>query len=193
MTDFFALLHQPRQPWLDQDTLKEKFYQLTRVMHPDVRPKETTTKFEHINEAYRVLSDPKLRIQHLLALEGSHLSSAPDQDLPVDLQELFLQIGALSQKTQSIPARSGSENGALARSLLKSDLLHLRSQTEKLLEQLSRSHETCLTELRNLNAAWKENRAQALASLHELRDRIAYLSRWIAQLKEMELQIRLRD
>jgi curved DNA-binding protein CbpA len=193
MTDFFALLHQPRQPWLDPDALKEKFYQLTRVMHPDVRAKETSVKFEDINEAYRVLSDPKLRIQHLLALEGSDLSSAADRAAPADLQELFLVIGALSQKAQRVLAQIGSGAGALTLSLLQSDLMQLRSQTESLLEQLSCSHEACLMKLQDLNGPWNQDRSATVARLRELHDRIAYLSRWIAQLKEMELQLILRD
>lgn len=193
MTDFFTLLNQPRQPWLDPSALKEKFYQLTRVMHPDVRAKETSAKFEDINEAYRVLSDPKLRIQHLLTLEGSGLSSAADQALPADLQELFLQIGTLSQKMQRVLAQIGSGAGALTLSLLQTDLMQLRSQTAHLLEQVSRSHEACLMKLQDLNGAWNEDRSAAVARLRELHDRIAYLSRWIAQLKEMELQLILRD
>ena len=193
MTDFFALLDQPRQPWLDPDTLKEKFYQLTRLGHPDVRSKETSAQFENINEAYRVLSDAKLRIQHLLTLEGSSLSSAAGRAPPADLQELFLAIGTLSQKMQRLLAQIGSETGALTRSLWKSDLLQLRSQTGQLLKQLSRSHEACLTELQNVNEAWKTDRAQAVARLEQLHDRIAYLSRWTAQLKEMEFQLSLHN
>ena len=146
MTDFFALFGQPRQPWLDPNVLKEKHHQLTRVAHPDVRGQEVVEKFEDINEGYRILSDPKLRIQHLLALEGD-VSPARDRPLPTDLQEFFLQIGTLSQTMQRVFAQMGEGSSVLTRSLAKTDLLQLQRQTGQLLEQLSRSYDSCLTEL----------------------------------------------
>jgi hypothetical protein len=36
MTDYFALLQQPRQPWLEPEQLKQKYQQLTLASHrPD--------------------------------------------------------------------------------------------------------------------------------------------------------------
>ena len=109
MTDFFALFGQPRQPWLDPDVLKEKHHELTRRIHPDVRGQEVVEQFEDVNEGYRILSDPRLRIQHLLALEGDE-APARDRLPPADLQEFFLQIGTLSQTMQRVLAQMGEGN-----------------------------------------------------------------------------------
>src|SRR5438132_9046006 len=35
MIDYFALLHEPRRPWLDPDLLKQKFISLSAEVHPD--------------------------------------------------------------------------------------------------------------------------------------------------------------
>ena len=35
MTDHFALLDEPRRPWIDADLLKEKFLALSSRVHPD--------------------------------------------------------------------------------------------------------------------------------------------------------------
>ena len=191
MTDFFALFAQPRQPWLEPDILKEKHHQLTRLAHPDVRGQDVVEKFEDINEAYRILSDPRLRIQHLLALEGDVIP-ARDRPLSTDLQEFFLQIGTLSQSIQRVFAQMGEGTSVLARSLAKTDLLQLQRETGQLLDQLSGSYDSCLTELRALNETWKKKRDETVSQLQRLHDRMAYLSRWIAQLKEMELQLALR-
>jgi DnaJ-domain-containing protein 1 len=190
MTDFFALFGQPRQPWLEPNVLKEKHHELTRSAHPDVRGHEIFGEFEEINEAYRILSEPKLRIQHLLQLEGKK-SSTNDRSVPSDLQELFLQIGTLCQETQRILAISDGST-ALARSLAKSNLLQVQRQTGQLLEQLSHSYDAGLAELRSLNDIWNNKQEEAVHHLQQLHDRMAYLSRWIAQLKEMELQFTLR-
>lgn len=192
MRDFFALLAQPRQPWLEPSVLKEKHHELTRRAHPDVRGQEVREKFEDINEAYRILSEPKLRIQHLLQLEGD-ISPAGDRPIPSDLHELFLQIGTLCQTTQRVFTQIGDDSGALARSLARSDFLQLQRQTGQLLEQLSHSYDDCLAELRSLNEIWNKKQEETVSSLQRLHDRMAYLSRWIAQLKEMELQLTLRS
>lgn len=190
MMDFFALFAQPRQPWLDEKVLKEKHHALTRQAHPDVRRPEVRGKFEEINEAYRILSEPKLRIQHLLQLEGE-MNPQRHRPVPSDLQELFLQIGKLCQATQRTFAKISDDSGALARSLAKADLLRLQKQTRELFEQLSRSYNECLASVRTLNEVWNSKREEAIAQLQRVHDRIAYLSRWIEQLEEMELQLKL--
>lgn len=191
MMDFFALFSQPRRPWLEPGMLKEKHHQLTRIAHPDIHGSDVDQKFEHINEGYRILSDPKLRIEHLLTLEGLG-NLAKDRTVPADLQELFLRIATLRQAMQRVLTALGDVTSALKLSLAKNDLLQLQKETSEMLEQLNRSYEQSLKELQNLNEVWDIARQQAIAQLQPLRDRIAYLSRWIGQLKEMELQLKLR-
>ena len=96
MTDSFALLQQPRQPWLYPDLLKQRYQERTLTDHPDVRGADApSVDFAVINEAYRTLTDPKLRLQHLLRLEGQEPdNSAP---IPADLLDLFSRIGNFVQ------------------------------------------------------------------------------------------------
>ena len=191
MRDFFALFGQPRQPWLEPNLLKEKHHQLTRRAHPDVRGNASPENFEEINEAYRILSEPKLRVRHLLQLEGD-VNPKRDRPVPSDLQELFLQVGTFSQTMQRVLATISSSSGALARSLAKGELLQLETQTAQLLEKVSRSYDACLSELRGLNEIWNTKKEENVSQLQRLHDRMAYLSRWIAQLKEMQFQLTLR-
>jgi DnaJ-domain-containing protein 1 len=190
MTDFFALLEQPRQPWLDPAALKQKYHQLTRAAHPDVPSCESSTEFASINEAYRTLLDPKLRIHHLLALEAAKPSER-NCVVPEELQELFLKIGSLTQNSQRLLEQFGNTKSELSRSLLKADLLDLQRQAQECLEQSRASHENCVAELHQLNTLWNTNEQQAIIGLNVLHDRIAYLSRWIAQLEEMQFQLSL--
>ncbi len=192
MTDFFALLDQPRQPWLDPGELKQKYHQLTRAAHPDVRSSEPRIEFERINQAYRVLLDPKQRIHHLLALEGSTPTTA-EHAVPAGVEELFLKTGKLAQDSKRALEELGSATGSLSKSLLQSNLLNLCSRTRELLAQLSHVHEKCLVELQKLNELWKENRPQAVTRLQLLYDQIAYLTRWRAQLEEIQFQLSLHE
>ena len=191
MRDFFTLFSQPRQPWLEPEALKEKHHQLTRLAHPDVRGSGASKNFEEINEGYRVLSEPKQRLEHLLELEGEPIPQR-DESLPADLQDYFLQIATLRQQIQRVFTEMGEISSAIKLSLVKNDLLQFQKQTADLLGQLTSSYDDCLKGLRELNEVWKKSRNDAIPQLRVLHDRMAYLSRWIAQLKETETQFALR-
>ena len=137
MTDFFLLFKQPRLPWLDADVVKEKYHQLTRAAHPDVRRADRDIEFDEVNEGYRVLSDPRLRIQHLLALQGE-LPDAGSRVPPADLQDLFLQVATLTQKTQGLFANMAGKSSPLILSFMKTEIVKLRSQIEPLLGAVQR-------------------------------------------------------
>lgn len=191
MTDFFALLHQPRQPWLDLDALKQKYHQLTRARHPDVfaaAGDDADVKFESINEGYRALLDPKWRIQHLLALEGA-APGEPHRPAPVELQDLFLEIGSVAQNSQRWLEEIANAQTNLSRSLLRSRLSRLQDQTKRLLERLNSSYENCLNELQEMNDLWAAQKSEAIAPLSLLHDRLSYLSRWRAQLHELRFKL----
>ena len=192
MIDFFALFAQPRQPWLEADVLKQKHHELTRRAHPDLHGSASSEKFGEINEAYRILSDPKQRLEHLMALEKAPIPPR-DQTLAGDLQEYFLRIATLRQQVQRLFAEMGEISSAIKLSLVKNELLQLQKQTHQLLEELNHSYDSCISQLRELNEVWKQSRTEAMPSLHAMRDRMSYLSRWLDQLKETELQLKLRN
>ncbi len=108
MTDYFALLDQPRRPWLDPEELKQVFHQKTLETHPDAQTepggKET---FTQLNEAYQVLREPKRRLHHLLSLEGSP-PATKSVSVPANIEKLFPVVAALMQEIR----RSGPETRA---------------------------------------------------------------------------------
>jgi curved DNA-binding protein CbpA len=188
MTDFFALFEAPRQPWLDAKELKQKYSQLTRAAHPDLRPRESA-HFKEINQAYRVLLDPKRRIQHLLELEAA-LDFA-NHAVPVHLQELFPRVGEIAQTSRTLLEQAGNAAGVLSKALLKPELRDLSRKIVKLLDELRTLLEACLTELPRLNEIWNANRRHGIEQLRSLYEEISYLSRWIEQMEEARFQLSL--
>ena len=114
VSDYFALLNEPRRPWLDSDLLKQKFLALATDLHPDrvhnaneTEKAEVTKRYAQLNAAYNCLAEPKSRLLHLLELE---LGAKPKdiQQIPAALADLFAEVanscrnadGFLAEKKQ---------------------------------------------------------------------------------------------
>src|SRR5947209_8387527 len=103
MLDYFALLNQPRRPWLDADLLQQTFLALSAEAHPDrVHNAEEANKsraqhrFTELNAAYNCLREPKTRLRHLLELEAG-AKPADMQAIPPQLMNAFLEVSQLLQ------------------------------------------------------------------------------------------------
>src|ERR1700730_1013544 len=147
MIDYFSLLQQPRRPWLDPEKLKETYRRLTIASHPD-RPSavEPLSDFSAINEAYRVLLDPKLRVQHLLKLEGMPRDAGI---VPETLSDIFLETGALIQDIDRLLTRSTTTS--LSKALVQSELTERHKLATDLLEKLDGMYNAALQELQSVD------------------------------------------
>ena len=191
MTDYFALLEQPRAPWLDPAGLKEAYHRRTLQSHPDTAaPDNPQGAFAQLNDAYQVLQDPKRRLHHLLELEN-HAPSSGDQTVPQELHDLFPAIGALAQRANLFLEKMKAASNALSRSLLKPQLLELQKESAELREKIQVLSDAALAQLRVVDSSWGTNRSDELATLSKLYLTFAYLGRWSAQLDEITFQLSL--
>ena len=188
MTDYFALLEQPRVPWLDPVALKEVYHRKTLETHPDAVVADRPGDFPELNEAYQVLQDPKRRLHHLLSLENWASTSA-NQTIPADLQELFLSIGALNQDANPLLEQMRTTPNALSRSLLKRQIVELQKETGDLRDEVRNLDRAANDRLREISLDWRNDAAGKFAELSDLHSRFAYLSRWSAQLDELMFQL----
>ena len=172
MTDYFALLEVARRPWLDPDKLKEKYFALARERPADAE----------LNEAFRILGDPKLRLQHLLRLQGVDLNSG--REIPAILAELFWQTGQLLREIDRWQLRNTQANSALSRALLSGARLQLKEKLRALETQLDAGYAMEIEQLRAIDGGdWPNN----LTNLLELHDAFSYLKRLRDQVKEKQL------
>jgi curved DNA-binding protein CbpA len=195
MIDYFALLDQPRAPWLDPEKLKDTYHQKTLQAHPDAqvnRPgaEATNADFTSLNEAYQVLQDPKRRLHHLLGLEGAAPASA-DQTVPNQLHDLFPAVGALTQRANLLLEKIRATSNALSRSLLKPQILELQNEAREVRARIQDLFDVSLVELGRINTAWATNPAEQMEPLSNLYFAFAYLTRWSTQLDEMVFQLSL--
>ena len=180
--DFFALLEQPRAPWLDLAALKEVFHRKTLEHHPDAAASGPESQFAELNEAYQVLQDPKRRLHHLLSLENRAPSA--NQAVPGDLQELFLQIGALNQTATQLLEKTRVASSPLSKSLLKAEVVAAQKELSGVRDKVQELNAAAEARLR-------QTKAEEIDELSVLYQRFAYLGRWSAQLDELAFQLTL--
>jgi hypothetical protein len=169
MTDHFALLGAARRPWLDPAELKEKYFALSRTEVPSAE----------LNDAFRVLSDPKLRLHHLLQLQGADLAAG--RAVPAAVADVFWSTGNLLRETERWLLRQAGVTSTLARALLQPE----RGKLEQRLAELEgKLREMFDRELDGLHEAPNES-----SSLIERYDRISYLTRLLDQVTEKRLQL----
>jgi hypothetical protein len=173
MTDYFALLGEARRPWLEPENVKEKYFARARERLADAE----------LNEAFRVLSDPKLRLQHLLALEGIDLKAG--RDIPPALAELFWRTGNLLHEIDHWLLRYAAASSALSRALLAGERAKLSDRLTMLEEQLRAAYENEMAQLRAMDEQASSNETETLILRH---DSLSYLGRLQEQVKEKRLQ-----
>ena len=188
MTDYFALLGQPRAPWLDPAALKEAYHRQTLHSHPDTAAPDCENDFAELNEAYQVLQDPKRRLHHLLSLE-SGAPPAANQVIPQELQELFLLVGASTQTANALREKIRTASNALSHSLLKPRIVEAQKAVGRLRDRVRTLNDAAIVQLREINSGWQQDHVTQVDALSNLYFTFAYLGRWSAQLDELAFQL----
>lgn len=98
-TDYFALLGLERKLNLAGDKLQQRFYELSRQLHPDryMRKPERERQYSLdassiLNDAYRGLKDPVRRAQYVLSQEGFEVGEQRTKDVPPELLEEVFEL-----------------------------------------------------------------------------------------------------
>ena len=181
MTDYFAILDQPRRPWLDADAVKAAFHRASAVLHPDVPGSGDAAQFAELNAAHSVLREPASRLRHLLELTAPDTLAAAAAP-PGEFGDLFMQIAGVRQRLDGFLKRRQTATSALARALLTGEEAGLRQELEVVLGSLEGAESALLEEVQELDRDWEEGAsAEMLGSLYR---RLSYLARWLAQTRE---------
>ena len=120
---YFEALDLPRRMSLDREQIERRFRERSQKVHPDrfgrASAIERRLALEHttwVNDAYRVLRDPRTRAEYLLSLEGVEVGHeeerASDPELLMTMMELQEQTlvadaAELEQLLQQMRARRG--------------------------------------------------------------------------------------
>lgn len=196
MIDCFALLNEPRRPWLDVDSLKGRFLALSSEVHPDrvhnasEREKQAAhARYAELNAAYNTLKDPKNRLHHLLELERGSTPSGIEK-VPSDTMELFAQVGQLCRNADIFIAGRAKVTAPLLKVQMFQHGMEWIEQLNGLQQILLSRHREIEEHLRALNIVWEDMsqpdapaRSLSLDRLEEHYRQLSFLNRWVAQLQ----------
>jgi curved DNA-binding protein CbpA len=191
MVDNFALLNEPRRPWLEPEELKQKFLTLSATVHPDkvhqlneAGQDQAQQHYAELNAAYNCLRDPRNRLKHLLELERG---SVPKdiQQIPPDLMDVFMEVGQLCRQADAFLV----EKDKVSSPLLKVQLFERGQDWTEKLQQLQNSisvrRESLMEELKVIDARWQpatnSNPLERLENIYRL---FGYFDRWLSQIQE---------
>ncbi len=205
-TDYFALLEEPRKPWIDPDLLKAKFLALSAKVHPDrfhtasdSEKQAATARYGELNTAWQCLREPKDRLQHLLELE---LGTKPGgvEEVPPDLTAMFMEAGRFCQEVDNFLLERSRASSPMLRVKMFTQSMEWTQRVNLILPRLTSRRAALEEELRAMNPAWETSppvghagRAAGLPldRLEQVYRRFSYLSRWIGQLQERVVQLSL--
>jgi DnaJ-domain-containing protein 1 len=199
MEDHFAALDLPRLPWIDAETARTRFLELSADVHPDrfhnassEERESATRRYADLNAAQTCLSSAKSRLLHLIELERG---SRPEvvRNVPEATMDTFLKVGQLTRDVDAfIEEKSGADSPLIKAALFQRGL-EWTDRLQSLQGELNAELEPLNTELRALNAAWETappigspERVDALPlhRLEEISRVVSHLSRWSEQLQD---------
>ncbi|MCW5965535.1 MAG: Fe-S protein assembly co-chaperone HscB [Bryobacterales bacterium] len=97
--DFYAFLGLPEQLALDPDDLQKRFYERSRLLHPDrfaranpAEREESLRASSLLNDGYRTLKDPLQRAEYVLARYGFDIGEQRSNNVPPELLEEVFEL-----------------------------------------------------------------------------------------------------
>ncbi|HUZ07754.1 MAG TPA: hypothetical protein VMV89_09735 [Candidatus Paceibacterota bacterium] len=201
MTDNFALLNEPRRPWLDPGLLKQKFLALSANLHPDkihssgdAEKSAAAKQFAELNAACNCLLEPKSRLLHLLELE---LGAKPKdiQQIPAALADLFAEVANTCKSVDGFLAGKSKVTSPLLQVQLFERAQEWVEKLDSLRKKLDGLRGQLMDELKSLDEKWiadnLESRAALLKKVEELYRLFGYFNRWNGQIQERAVQLSL--
>jgi hypothetical protein len=182
MTDFFSVFGLEPRPVIDTAVLNNLFATRSKTAHPD---HAVHADFVELNEAFRTLSDPVLRIGHLLAVMGSANLTANSSP---EVNRWFVPVATVIQKFDRAFQVLAQENRSLIRAVKIEEMQSIVSELEEISGCLSTERERLLQALAEIDAHWPGNMMSAPASLARIATNLRFLQKWLAQMGERRLR-----
>lgn len=183
MIDYFVLLGIERRPAISEESLKNAYFRKAESLRPDQADAEALSA---LNMAFRTISNPATRIQHLLKLE---FGDARGGQIEADLGELFGSVVGTLQKVDQELGSLSTESSALLRALAFQRMDGARERLNQTENELSQRECSLLSELRQLDRIWPENPAECRGSLAQTALNLTFVQKWLSEVRERKIRL----
>jgi len=180
--DYYEFFDLPRRLGLDSEDLKNRFYTLSRLLHPDryTRRSEQEKRFSLeassiLNDAYRVLKDPIQRAEYVLRQEGFPVGDQRNKDVPPELLEEVFELNMALDEL-----RGGDLEALPQLDAMRRRFVGMLGEIDRELEAMFARHD----------AAPEDARRQILAEIRAALNRRRYISNLV---QEVDKQLAARN
>ncbi len=202
--DAFALLAEPRRPWLDADALKGRFMPLSTAVHPDrvhgaseAEKLAANERYAELNAAFNTLREPRERLLHLLELEAG-AKPGDIQRIPPGTMDLFVEIGQTCRDADAFLTKKTTATSPMLKLRIMQEGLDWADKLQALKGRVNTRRDELITELQAMNATWdaappigspERRAALPLERLEQIYRTMSYVARWTEQLTERVVQL----
>ena len=156
-TDYYRFLGIDRKLTIDPAALERRFYDLSRLLHPDRYTRKPATERQYsleatalLNDAYRVLRDPVSRAEYVLKQGGVETSEPRSKNVAPELIEEVFELNMALEEL-----REGDRSARPQLEVARDQFVAMRKQTDRELADLFEEHDasqaaTVLAEIRNV-------------------------------------------
>lgn len=167
-SDYFSFFGLPLRLSLDVKDLQERFYRLSRILHPDRYTRASNRERQYsleataiLNDGYRTLRDPVRRAEYVLRQYGFEAGPERSKNVPPDLLE---EVFELNMALEELRGGDASVRSRLEDS--RQQFTAMRDEADAKLEELFREFDACSGEV---------ERREALSRIRTVLDRRKYV------------------
>ena len=176
--DYFAFLGLPQKLKINESELEQRFHHLSWKLHPDnfVKASEfernlALERSSELNDAYRTLREPVLRVEYLLLREGVRKEGTTKQQAPPELLEEVFELNESLDELRDAKSDGG-------------DLSELRGRLDEAQKNFQEKLEEIDAELQGIFEEWDKAidagaddlaRGAVMAKLNEALNRRSYI------------------
>ncbi len=193
--DYFALLDEPRKPWIDTGLLKDKFMEMSARYHPDKFPQATpeereriSARYAELNAAYQCLSHTRDRLLHLIELETGKPPSDV-QRIPPGTSDLFMQIGQTCTQAAAFLEKQPQTDSPILKAKRFVEQMEWTDKLTDFQNQLQEISNKLEEELKRMNTDMENGAPLPLERLEEIYRSASYINRWTDQIREKIVQL----
>ena len=183
MIDYFALLDIERRPAISEESLKNSYFRKMESLRMNRAEADASSS---LNLAFRVISNPATRIQHLLKLV---FGDARGGQIGSDLGELFGRVAAALQKVDQEFGSLSAESSALVRALAFQRVDGVRASLNETENELSQIESGLLLNLVQLDESWPKDPARCRESLAQLAMDLTFVQKWLSEVRERKIRL----